>query len=34
MAEFLEKNFAMIEKHNKLIEERDFFEKKSNFDFF
>jgi hypothetical protein len=34
MAEFLEKNFAMIEKHNKLIEEQDFFEKNQTLIFF
>ncbi len=33
MAEFLENDFAMIEKHNKLIEEEDFLEKDSNSDF-
>jgi hypothetical protein len=33
IAEFLERDFVMIEKHNELIEEQDFFEKNSNFDF-
>jgi hypothetical protein len=28
MAEFLEKDFAMIEKHIRLIMEQDFFEKR------
>jgi hypothetical protein len=34
MVEFLERDFVMIEKHNGLIEEQDFFEKNSNSDFF
>jgi hypothetical protein len=34
MAEFLERDYAMIEKHNKLIEEQDFFKEDSNYDFF
>jgi hypothetical protein len=33
MAEYWERDFVMIEKHNKLIEEQDFFEKDSSFDF-
>jgi hypothetical protein len=33
MVEFLEKDSTVIEKHTKLIEEQDFFEKDSNFDF-
>jgi hypothetical protein len=33
MAEFLEKDFNTIEEHIILIEEQEFFEKDSNFDF-
>jgi hypothetical protein len=33
MVEFLEKDYTMIEKHIRLIEEQYFFENDSNFDF-
>jgi hypothetical protein len=33
MAEFLEKDFTMIEKHNRLIEDQNFFENDSNSNF-
>jgi hypothetical protein len=33
MAEFLERDSSLIEKHNRLIEEQDFFEENSNSDF-
>jgi hypothetical protein len=34
MVKFLENDFAMIKEHIKLIEEQDFFEEDSNFDFY
>jgi hypothetical protein len=34
MATFMEKDYTMIEKHIRLIEKQDFFEKDSNFDCF
>jgi len=33
MVEFLKKDSTTIEKHTRLIEEQNFFEKDSNFDF-
>ncbi len=34
MAEFLEKDFTMMKELIKLIEEQDFFEENSNYDFY
>jgi hypothetical protein len=33
MSKFLEKDFIMIEEHNKLIKEQDLFKEDSSFDF-
>jgi len=34
MVEFLERDYAMIKEHNRLIEKQDFFEEDSNSHFF